>query len=145
MASVTIEGSAAMIAAMRGATSEIRARVGALVTTAAQQTVGDHRAQMPRSGRLVRPFRDKPLADRVFVRVITELRQVVESAAPHLHLIELGTVSREAKTLRGRPLQTPRATGRVFPPSRQRFIPMAISRRIEFLEAAQALIEDREF
>lgn len=145
MASVTITGSASVIAGMRGATEEIRARVGELVSRAARQTVGDHQAGMPRSGRLVRPFRDKPLADRVFIRVIDELRQVVVSDAPHLHLIELGTNPREARTLRGRPLRTPRATGRVLRPSRQRFIPMAIARRIEFLEAAQALIEDREF
>ena len=145
MASVTFTGQAAIVAAMRQATVEIRARVGALIETATSRIISDHRAKMPRSQRLVRPFRDKPLADRVFRRVEAELRQVVVSDAPHLHLIELGTADRYARTIRKKSLTKPRFTGRVPKPAAQRFVPMAIARRIEFLESAQALIEDREF
>lgn len=150
MGSVTISGSAGVIAAMRDATEEIRARVGALIAHAAQQTADDHRERMPRSGRLVRPFKDKPLADRVFVRVISDMARVVVSDAPHLHFVELGTKDRDSrprprKSGRRRPISyTPHSTGRM-PKMGPIFVPMAVSRRIEFLEAAQALIEDREF
>jgi len=141
VASVTISRSRELVAAMRDATEAIRTRVSDLVVDAAVGVVVDHRAQMPRSGATTRPFRDTPLADRVVARALSEMRVVVASEAPHLHLVELGTTARSYRsTVRG----VPHATGRM-PTLGPIFIPLAIARRATFLRAAESLLGDREF
>lgn len=132
---------AALIASLRGATEDVKDRVAVLMEQAARGIEADHRARMPRTaGAGTKP---PHLADRVVVQRLHELLYVVRSTSPALHLIELGTRDRQARTWRGKALTTARFTGRA-PKAGPIFIPLGIARREAMLREAETLIRDRE-
>ena len=126
----------ALIAVMRHAGDELKLRVAALVERTTQGLVADHRAKMPRSAGP--GTSGAHLADRVDVRILNPLRQIVRSTSPALHLVELGTRERWDRTKR-----TPAFRGRM-PKMGPVFVPLAQARRLDMLHEAEGLIGDRE-
>lgn len=122
------------------ASDQVKERIAALVAETSSRIVADHQRFMPRGTKPHRPGQDpRRLADRVAVLRISDLRHVVVSNAPHLHLVELGTRGRAAVKRNGKRMASPAYRG-AMPKLGPIFVPLGISRRADMLRMAEAVI-----
>lgn len=127
----------ALIEVMRGASEQLKADVGAVLTRAANAMQSDVRQRYAEP--VLKRGTTGNLADHVAIHEYHPLLLQVRATARHLHLYELGTSARQYITNNG----IPKSTGAARPQGPV-FVSLAVSRRAEFMSAAESLLGDRE-
>lgn len=130
----------ALIEVMKGASAELKAKVGVLVRRTVDVMQSDLRKAY--MAPVMQHNTTGNLADHVDIREYHALMLQVRASAKHLHLYELGTKDRYAATRNKAPLSRPAFRGRAS--AHETFVPMAVARRAEMLHDAELLIGDRE-
>jgi len=138
----------AFMSAMRHATNGIKSLIAPLVEAAARGMAADHERAYPRSNgptnraggkHLANSYRIKRDESPAWMAEHHSLRWQVQNWSPYVHLVELGTRERYARTRNGKALSRPAYRGRM-PKIGPIFVPLATSRRAEMLRSAEGVL-----